>query len=139
MATQKPSDFVEVQLTAAGAAVAPVSIANGHFHYDFAVGKPVRVLTSEWRILLSRVRSGGIVLLEIAPDAEANAGSTAPISVAAPVKSPVAPPAAATPAAAPKAAAAPAAPSEKKQQDEARLTALQAEEQQLKATITEEE
>ena len=63
----KPSDFVNVQLSAAGAKVGPVRVANAHFNYFFEQGKTVRVLTSEWRRVLSQERRGADALLEIAP------------------------------------------------------------------------
>ena len=67
----KPSDFVSIQLTAAGAKGAPVGFANGHFNYEFAAGQPVRVLTSEWARVLSRETIGGGPLFELAPEAPA--------------------------------------------------------------------
>ena len=66
-----PSDFVQVQLSAAGVAFAgtggQVRIANGHFAYLFSATKPVRVLTSEWSRTLSRKTFNGAPILMIAP------------------------------------------------------------------------
>jgi hypothetical protein len=67
--TQKPSDFVQVQLSAAGIAFAaggPVRVSNAHFSYEFSPGVPVRVLTSEWSRMLANETVGGKSILEIA-------------------------------------------------------------------------
>jgi len=65
------SDFVQVQLSAAGIAFAgagaTVRIVNGHFSYVFTPGKPVRVLSSEWRRALSLKTVNGKAILELAP------------------------------------------------------------------------
>jgi hypothetical protein len=80
-----PSDFVQVQLSAAGLAFAgaggQVRIANGHFCYIFTPGKPVRVLASEWRRVLSIKLFNGQPIFEIAP-----AILSTPTAPAAPVK-----------------------------------------------------
>lgn len=70
---QKASDFVQVQLTDAGAKLGAVTVSNAHMSYRFTAGQPVRVLTSEWRRVLSRERLKGEALFEIAPDAPAPA------------------------------------------------------------------
>jgi hypothetical protein len=77
------SDFVQVQLSASGVALgASVRINNGHFSYTFAVGKPVRVLTSEWARVLSLKTFKGAQIFELAPGAAAPT-STRTISPAA--------------------------------------------------------
>jgi sulfur relay (sulfurtransferase) DsrC/TusE family protein len=76
--TQKPSDFVEVQLTADGAKVAPVRITNGHFVYKFKPGATQRVLTSEWSKIISKEKWQGKPLFELVPDAPAAAAVPAP-------------------------------------------------------------
>jgi hypothetical protein len=71
----KPSDFVNVQLSAAGMAFAngaPVRIATLHMNYTFAPGKPVRVLTSEWAKALSRETVKGLSIFELVPSAAAD-------------------------------------------------------------------
>jgi hypothetical protein len=73
MTTPAISDFVQVRLSAAGAAFAgagaQIRIANGHFSYLFTEAQPTRVLTSEWRRTLSLRAFKGVALLEIAPAA----------------------------------------------------------------------
>ena len=65
-----PSDFIQVQLSAAGVAFAgagaQVRIANGHFCYIFTPGKPVRVLSSEYRRVLAVKLFNGAPIFEIA-------------------------------------------------------------------------
>lgn len=73
----KPSDFVDVQLSAAGAKLAPVRISTAHFSYEFTAGATVRVLTSEWRRVLALESRGGAALLEIAPATPAAAPAPA--------------------------------------------------------------
>ena len=72
-----PSDFIQVQLTAAGIAFAgksgTVRIANGHFAYVFAAA-PVRVLISEWSRTLSGKKINGAAILEAVPAAPVKAG-----------------------------------------------------------------
>jgi hypothetical protein len=76
-----PSDFIDVQLSAAGAAFAgdgaTLRIGNGRFNYTFVSGTPVRVLTSEWRLALSHRRHDGAPILEPAPDVPAAASDAA--------------------------------------------------------------
>jgi hypothetical protein len=81
MATTQ-SDFVQIQLTAAGAQFAAkgLQIANGRFTYKFTPGVPVKVLTSEWAKALSRKRIQGKLLFEEVPKPEA-----APAVAAAPI------------------------------------------------------
>jgi hypothetical protein len=66
-----PSDFVQVQLSAAGITFAgegaTVRIANGHYSYFFTPGNPVKVLSSEWRRSLSLKNFQGTPILEVAP------------------------------------------------------------------------
>jgi hypothetical protein len=61
------SDFYDVRLTAAGAKLAQVRVQAAHIDYLFAPGETTRVLTSEWRKLLSCQIVDGHALLEIAP------------------------------------------------------------------------
>lgn len=139
MSTQKPSDFVQVQLSAAGGALAPVHIANGHFSYVFAnAAVQQRVLTSEWTRVLSLEKHNGQAIFEIAPaTAPAPATATASASTstatsatksASPVTAPVEPPGK---------QAKPAA-GNKKQADEELLKELQAEAAQLQTEIAQE-
>jgi hypothetical protein len=90
--TTVTSDFVQVQLTAAGIAMAgtdgSVRIANGHFSYVFTAGNAVRVLSSEWRRVLSLKLYQGQAILEIAPVATVAATKTSASSTR--VVSPVA-------------------------------------------------
>ncbi|ACO32195.1 MULTISPECIES: hypothetical protein [Acidobacterium] len=65
--SEKPSDFVEIQLTAAAAKLAPVRVATGRWSYLFEAGKTQRVLTSEWSRVLSKERVGGELAFELAP------------------------------------------------------------------------
>lgn len=78
------SDFVEVRLSAAGIAYAgqgaTVTISNGHFSYVFSGATPVRVLTSEWRRVLSVKQSQGQPLFETAPAAPAAPAVAAPVA-----------------------------------------------------------
>lgn len=64
------SDFVNVELSAAGVAFAGkggvVRITAAHFDYTFAAGKTVRVLTSEWSRSLSKRLVNGKSILQIA-------------------------------------------------------------------------
>jgi hypothetical protein len=77
------SDFVQVQLTAAGVAFAGaagvVRVGNGHFDYTFKAGTPVRMLSSEWRKHFSKQRSSGQPIFEIA-------GGSAAATTAAPAQ-----------------------------------------------------
>jgi hypothetical protein len=65
------SDFVEVQLSAAGIQAAGVDgalrITAAHMSYEFTPGARVRVLTSEWAKVLSRETLRGNTILELAP------------------------------------------------------------------------
>jgi hypothetical protein len=65
------SDFVEIQLSADGAAMAgengSVRITAAHLSYQFAPGARVRVLTSEWAKVLSRETLQGKTILELSP------------------------------------------------------------------------
>jgi len=65
------NDFVNVQLTPAGVALAgghPLTVQNGRAHYSFAPGSPVRVLTSELKTWLSQQHtSKGDPIFEIVP------------------------------------------------------------------------
>jgi len=69
-----PSDFVQVQLSPSGAALAGesgvVRISNGHFSYVFSA-TPTRVLTSEWARVLSLKVCQGQPILMLAPDVAA--------------------------------------------------------------------
>jgi hypothetical protein len=70
MAAAATPDLVQVQLSAAGIAFAgtgaQVIISNAHYSYSFAPGKPVKVLTSEWRRSLSLRMFDGQPVLEVA-------------------------------------------------------------------------
>ena len=70
--TRRSSDFVEVQLSAAGLEFAggcDLRIATLHMHYTFQPGIPVRVLTSEWSRVLERESWKGQALFELAAEA----------------------------------------------------------------------
>lgn len=102
MTTQKPSDFVQVQLSAAGIAFAAggaVRISTAHFSYEFKPGTQVRVLTSEWSGALSRERISGETIFELVPapaDATpSTAAAPAPVEAESQTKAPPAAPAAA--------------------------------------------
>jgi hypothetical protein len=75
MATTVQSDFVDVQLSAAGVAMVgadgALQIANAHLSYKFTPGTVTRVLTSEWSKVLSRETFGGDPIFEPAPAAAA--------------------------------------------------------------------
>lgn len=75
------SDFVEVQLSAAGEKLAgaggTVRIATAHFSYAFMATTPVRVLSSEWRRALSLKTYQGAAILEIVSDTTATAETQA--------------------------------------------------------------
>jgi len=75
------SDFVDVQLSAAGVKFAgdggTVRIATAHFSYAFTADTPVRVLSSEWRRVLSLKNYQGVAILEIVSDATATAETAA--------------------------------------------------------------
>jgi hypothetical protein len=78
MATAQ-SDFVDVQLSAAGVAMVgadgSLQITNAHLSYKFTPGASTRVLTSEWSRVLSKELFRGEPIFEIAP-AEADADAT---------------------------------------------------------------
>lgn len=84
--TTAASDFVEVQLSAAGVAYAgaggAVRIANAHFSYVFTAATPVRVLTSEWRRVLSLKTYQGAAILQIVSEATATAETAAQTTAA---------------------------------------------------------
>ena len=65
------SDFVDVQLSAAGVQAAGVNgslrITAAHISYEFKPGARVRVLTSEWAKVLSRETLRGNIILELSP------------------------------------------------------------------------
>jgi len=75
MATTVQSDFVDVQLSAAGVAMVgadgALQITNAHLSYKFTPGTVTRVLTSEWSKVLSRETFGGDPIFEPAPAAAA--------------------------------------------------------------------
>jgi hypothetical protein len=66
------SDFNNVRLTAAGAALAgshgKLRVIGEHFDYTFTADGGTRVLSSEWRKVFSRRLSAGAPVFEIAPD-----------------------------------------------------------------------
>ncbi|MDR3797963.1 MAG: hypothetical protein P4K93_07410 [Terracidiphilus sp.] len=82
MATAVQSDFINVQLSAAGVAMAgkngALQVNTAHLSYSFTPGSPTRVLTSEWAKVLSRELYQGKPIFEPAP-AEA---APAPVAVA---------------------------------------------------------
>jgi hypothetical protein len=87
--TTKPSDFVNVQLSAAGAKLGAVRVATGRWAYAFEPGKSQRVLTSEWSRVLSQEKRGGESLFEIAPAAASMVQKTAvPVAPADPAPTP---------------------------------------------------
>ena len=70
MSTQKPSDFVNVQLSADGLAYAngkQLRIGTGRLDYTFKGSSPVRVLTSEWAKVLSKQTIKGAAIFALAP------------------------------------------------------------------------
>ncbi len=81
------SDFVEVRLSAVGVSFAGASgsvrVANGHFAYTFTAATPVRVLTSEWRKLLSLKQYKGQPVFEVVTAESAPQAPTDPIETAA--------------------------------------------------------
>lgn len=80
------SDFVDVELSAAGLAFAgesgAVRISSAHLSYAFQAGKTVRVLTSEWSRLLARENHNGQPILQIARPATQSLGKPTTISQA---------------------------------------------------------
>jgi hypothetical protein len=95
MTASAASDFVQVQLSAAGVKFAGaggmVRIATAHFFYAFTATTPVRVLTSEWRRVLSLKTYQGAAILQVISEtsataeisATANAASKRTVTVAA--------------------------------------------------------
>jgi hypothetical protein len=71
MASTAQSDFVNVQLSAAGAQIAgadkPIRITTPHFSYVFTASGSTRVLASEWARLLSKEKIDGALILQLAP------------------------------------------------------------------------
>jgi hypothetical protein len=61
---------------------ATVRIANGHFSYVFTGSTPVRVLTSEWRRVLSLKLHLGQPVFEMAPAAPVTATPATPAAAA---------------------------------------------------------
>lgn len=75
MSTQKPSDFVSVQLSPAGLACAngkSLRIGTGHLDYKFTGSAAVRVLTSEWSKVLSKQTYKGAAIFVVAGAAAAD-------------------------------------------------------------------
>jgi hypothetical protein len=70
MATAQ-SDFVDVQLSAAGVLVAgasgSITVITPHFSYAFTAAGGTRVLTSEWAKTLSKETVNGQKILELTP------------------------------------------------------------------------
>jgi hypothetical protein len=64
-------DFVDVQLTAAGAALAgeqTLGISTGRKRFEFTPGKPLNVEKSyEWNCCLANYRHNGDLLVELVP------------------------------------------------------------------------
>ena len=97
------SDFVNIELSAAGLAMAgkngAVRVTNRHMNYLVTAGSNTRVLTSEWSRVLSQQKVGDAQIFQIVP-----AAAPAPVSSSpAPAPTPA-------PAAAPKTPIAPSAP-----------------------------
>jgi hypothetical protein len=94
MTTVAQPDFLDVQLTTAGIALAApgstVRIANGHFSYVFTGGKPVRVLSSEWRRVLSLKTFEGAPILAVVPTVATPSAAATPKTATARVISPAA-------------------------------------------------
>lgn len=65
------SDFVDVQLSAEGVeqvgASGALRITAAHFSYTFKPGTRVRVLSSEWKRVLSSETLNGKTIFELAP------------------------------------------------------------------------
>jgi hypothetical protein len=78
------SDFVEVQLSTTGVkfagAGATMKIATAHFSYTFTATTPTRVLTSEWRRVLSLKTYRGAAILEVVSESEATVETAASIA-----------------------------------------------------------
>lgn len=68
------SDFVEIELSAAGVEFAGsggvVRVTTQHFSYQVKAGAPVRVLTSEWSRVLSKESYQGQPIFCVADDAQ---------------------------------------------------------------------
>lgn len=78
----RPSDFVQVQLSsdgiaAAGGATGSLRIVATHIDYTFKPGQPVRVLSSEWTRLLSQETIKGKKIFELAATAQDQASLAA--------------------------------------------------------------
>jgi hypothetical protein len=78
------SDFVDVQLSAAGIAAAggqkgSLRITAAHLSYQFKPGARVRVLTSEWAKVLSKHKLKGQLIFELAPAIVAGSAPGTPI------------------------------------------------------------
>ncbi|MDR3723266.1 MAG: hypothetical protein P4K83_02100 [Terracidiphilus sp.] len=71
MASSTQSDFVNVHLNSAGAALAgengAIRVVTPHMNYSFTAAGSTRVLTSEWSKYLSQRTIGEAVFLELAP------------------------------------------------------------------------
>ena len=76
------TDFCDVRLNAAGAAIAgadgAIAITTQHFSYTFTANASTRVLTSEWRKVLSVENIQGQRVLEIVPDAPVSDAQSVP-------------------------------------------------------------
>jgi hypothetical protein len=89
MASNVSSDFVNVHLNAAGAALAgengAIRVVTPHMNYVFTAAGSTRVLTSEWAKYLSQRTIDGAVFLEQVPTVvvEVAAGASAADQLAA--------------------------------------------------------
>ena len=83
MDTTAQSDFVDIQLSAAGIAMVgangALQITNAHLSYKFTPGVSTRVLTSEWSKMLSRESYQGKSIFELAPVVSAASKTTTTI------------------------------------------------------------
>lgn len=90
---QVKSDFVNVRLSEAGRTLAgpngKIRIANAHMDYSFSGDAPQRILTSEWRKVLSIERCAGELMFELA-DPAADLAAAVVVKAAAPVTQPAA-------------------------------------------------
>jgi hypothetical protein len=83
MATAQ-SDFVDVQLSAAGVQVAgasgTITVTTQHFSYAFTAAGGTRVLTSEWAKTLSKETVNGQKILELTPAVVVNVAQGASVA-----------------------------------------------------------
>jgi len=64
-------DFVDVKLTAAAEALAPVRVHGASYEYAFEPGKSVRMPAAEFSSRLEHTRMNGVKLFELAKETTA--------------------------------------------------------------------